>query len=141
MTGKTLSPRDIIWDIRETVMAQGKEYRNKHGNPDEVFKTVIGDPIKEEDLWSCTTCMACVEQCPVMIDHVPKIIDMRRSLVLNQGKAPKEALDLFRNIEGYSSPYSIDPSTRGDWAEGLDVVDLSKTPDANYDVLYWVGCV
>ncbi|MHB8360499.1 MAG: heterodisulfide reductase-related iron-sulfur binding cluster [Thermoplasmataceae archaeon] len=141
MTGKTLSPRDIIWDIRETVMAQGKEYRNKHGNPDEVFKTVIGDPIKEDDLWSCTTCMACVEQCPVMIDHVPKIIDMRRSLVLNQGKAPKEALDLFRNIEGYSSPYSIDPSTRGDWAEGLDVVDLSKTPDADYDVLYWVGCV
>ena len=141
MTGKTLSPRDIIWDIRETVMAQGKEYRKNRENPDEVFKTVIGDPILEKDLWSCTTCMACVEQCPVMIDHVPKIIDMRRSLVLNQGKAPKESLDLFRNIESYASPYAIDPSTRGDWAENLDVVDLSKNPDANYDVLYWVGCV
>lgn len=141
LTGKTLSPRDIIWDLREVVLAQGKELRTKGGEKDQVFKTVIGDPIKEKDLWSCTTCMACVEQCPVMIDHVPKIVDMRRSLVLNQGKAPREVIDLTRNIESYASPYAIDPSTRADWADGLDVVDLSKTPDADYDLLYWVGCV
>ncbi len=141
LTGKTLSPRDIIWDIREVVVAQGTEYRTKGGDRDQVFKTVIGEPILEKDLWSCTTCMACVEQCPVMIDHVSKIVDMRRSLVLNQGKAPREVIDLTRNIEQYGSPYTIDPSTRADWAAGLDVVDLSKTPDAQYDVLYWVGCV
>ena len=143
LTGKTLSPRDIIWDLRETVIAQGKKLRSSGENPAEsqILTSVIGDPIKEEDLWSCTTCGACVEQCPVMIDHVDKIVDMRRSLVLNQGKAPKEALDLFRNLESYSSPWAVDPSTRGDWAAGLDVVDLSKTPDAPFDVLYWVGCV
>lgn len=141
MTGKTLSPRDIIWDIREVVMAQGKEYRTNGGDRNQLFTTVIGDPIKEEDLWSCTTCMACVEQCPVMIDHVPKIVDMRRSLVLNQGKAPREVIELTRNIEQYASPYTIDPNTRADWANGLEVVDLSVTPDAEYDVLYWVGCV
>ncbi len=141
LTGKTLSPRDIIWDIREVVMAQGKEFRAKGGEKDQVFTTVIGDPIKEEDLWSCTTCMACVEQCPVMIDHVPKIVGMRRSLVLNQGKAPREVIDLTRNIEQYASPYAIDPNTRADWAEGLEVVDLSVTPDADYELLYWVGCV
>ena len=141
LTGKTLSPRDIIWDLREAVMSQGREYRDKKGNPDEVFKTVIGSPIKEEDLWSCTTCMACVEQCPVMIDHVPKIVSMRRSLVLNQGKAPKEVIELYRNLESYASPYTVDPSTRAAWSDGLDVIDLSKVPTADYDVLYWVGCV
>ncbi|MCL4332331.1 MAG: heterodisulfide reductase-related iron-sulfur binding cluster [Candidatus Thermoplasmatota archaeon] len=143
LTGKTLSPRDIIWDLRETLIAQGRNLRRSGENPSESqqLTSVIGDPIQEEDLWSCTTCGACVEQCPVMIDHVDKIVDMRRSLVLNQGKAPKEALDLFRNIESYSSPWAYDPSTRGDWANGLDVVDLSKTPDAPFDYLYWVGCV
>ncbi len=141
MTGKTLSPREIIWDLRVVVMEQGKKYRQSGGDRDQLFTTVIGDPILEKDLWSCTTCMACVEQCPVMIDHVPKIVDMRRSLILNQGKAPKEVADLTRNIESYGSPYAMDPATRGDWAKDIDVVDLSKTPDAEYDVLYWVGCV
>ncbi len=141
MTGKTLSPRSIIWDLRETVIAQGRDLRKGKGEADTVLKPVIGDPIKEEDLWSCTTCMACVEQCPVMIDHVDKIIDMRRSLVLNQGKAPQEALTMFSNIESYFSPYANDPASRADWAQGIDVVDLSKTPDANYEYLYWVGCL
>lgn len=143
LTGKTLSPRDIIWDLREVVMGQGNQLRHSGEKPSgsQLVTQVIGDPIKEEDLWSCTTCGACVEQCPVMIDHVDKIVDMRRSLVLNQGKAPKEALDLFRNIEAYSSPWAMDPASRSDWAQGLEVVDLSKTPDTPYDVLYWVGCV
>lgn len=141
LTGKTLSPRDVIWDLREVVMAEGKKYRAHGGNPDEVFPTVIGEPIKEDDLWSCTTCMACVEQCPVMIDHVDKIVDMRRSLVLNQGKAPREVVDMYNNLEYYKSPYTIDPATRADWAKDLSITDLSKEPDAQYDVLYWVGCV
>ena len=143
LTGKTLSPREIIWDLREVVMKEGKELRKNHDDvaTSSVFTKVIGEPILEEDLWSCTTCMACVEQCPVMIDHVPKIVDMRRSLVLNEGKAPREVLDFQRNMESYGAPWVVDPSTRGDWANGLDVVDLSKTPDAKFDVLYWVGCV
>lgn len=139
MTGKTLSPRDIIWDLREVVMEQSRKIRAGEDR-DTVMTTVLEDPIKEKDLWSCTTCMACVEQCPTMIDHVPKIVNMRRSLVLNQGKAPRELIDLYRNLEQYKSPYSIDPSTRGDWAKDMDVLDLSEK-EGEYDVLFWVGCV
>ncbi len=139
MTGKTLSPRDIIWDLREVVMAQSKKLRAGE-DEDSTLTTVLEDPILEKDLWSCTTCMACVEQCPTMIDHVPKIVNMRRSLVLNQGKAPREVIDLYRNLEQYKSPYAIDPSTRADWAKELGVLDLSEQ-EGDYDVLFWVGCV
>ncbi|MCL5665830.1 MAG: (Fe-S)-binding protein [Candidatus Thermoplasmatota archaeon] len=139
LTGKTLSPRDIIWDLRKVVLSQGKMVMNGE-DPEKVIKPVIGEPILEKDLWSCTTCMACVEQCPTMIDHVPKIINMRRSLVLNQGSAPREVIDLYRNLEQYGSPYSMDPATRGDWAKGLGVTDLSEG-EGDYDVLFWVGCV
>lgn len=139
ISGKHLSPRDIIWDLRVAVLSQGKQLMQGK-NEDEIIKPVIGDPIPENDLWSCTTCMACVEQCPVMIDHVPKIVNMRRSLVLNEGKAPREVIDLYRNLEQYKSPYTIDPSTRGDWAKDLGVLDLSEK-DGDYDVLFWVGCV
>ncbi|MCL4329413.1 MAG: (Fe-S)-binding protein [Candidatus Thermoplasmatota archaeon] len=141
MTGKTLSPRDVIWDLRETVMAQGRALRHGQGEADTVLTTVIGNPIRENDLWSCTTCMACVEQCPVMIDHVDKIVEMRRSMVLNQGKAPQEALAMFSNIESYFSPYANDPASRADWAQGIEIVDLSKTPETTYEYLYWVGCL
>ncbi len=142
LTGKTLSPRDIIWDLREVVIAQGSKARHAGiEEKDKILTPVIGDPISEEDLWSCTTCMACVEQCPVMIDHVEKIVDMRRSLVLNQGKAPKETIETYTNMENYGSPWVNDPSTRGDWAKDLGVNILSETQNDDFDILYWVGCV
>lgn len=142
LTGKTLSPRDIIWDLRQVVTKEGPEVRKSGEKPLEtsLIQPVIGSAIKEEDLWSCTTCMACVEQCPVMIDHVEKIVDMRQSLVLNQGKAPRELIDLYRNLEQYKSPYNIDPATRADWAKDLGITDLSEKEE-KFDVLFWVGCV
>ena len=142
-TGKTLSPRDIIWDLREVVLKEGTKIRKTHDNVTEskIVQPVIGSTIKEEDLWSCTTCMACVEQCPVMIDHVDKIVSMRQSLVLNQGKAPKETLDLYRNLENYQSPWNNPPSTRADWAKDLGIKVVSEGASDDFDVLYWVGCV
>ncbi|MCL4315105.1 MAG: (Fe-S)-binding protein [Candidatus Thermoplasmatota archaeon] len=142
LTGKTLSPRDIIWDLREVVLAEGPELRSKGmDHKDQILKPVIGDTISETDLWSCTTCMACVEQCPVMIDHVDKIVNMRRSLVLNQGKAPKGTLETYNNMEMYGSPWVADPSTRGDWAKDLGVNILSESGNDDFEILYWVGCV
>ena len=141
LTGKTLSPRDIIWDLRMALLDQGNEIRrHDKSKPDEVFKTVLNNVIKEEDLWSCTTCSACVEECPVMINHVDKIVDMRRSLVLNQGRAPKGITDMYANMESYQSPWTNDPSTRADWAKGLNVPDLSKNPGQKFEYLFWVGC-
>lgn len=141
LTGKTLSPRDIIWDLREALIEQGNTFRKgDRSKPDEVFTTVLNTVIKEEDLWSCTTCNACVEECPVMINHVDKIVDMRRSLVLNSGSAPKGITDMYVNMDSYQSPWTNDPSTRADWAKGLNVPDLSKNPDQKFEYLFWVGC-
>ena len=143
LTGKTLSPRDIIWDLRKVVVKEGPELRKKREKIGEtqLITPVIGSAIKEEDLWSCTTCMACVEQCPVMIDHVEKIVDMRQSLVLNQGKAPKESIEMFRNLENYFSPWTNPPAERGNWAKDLGINILSESGNDDFDVLYWVGCV
>ncbi len=143
LTGKTLSPRDVIWDLRQAVIKQGTKVRKSGEKVAEttLIQPVVGPTIREEDLWSCTTCMACVEQCPVMIDHVEKIVGMRQSLVLNQGKAPKESIEMFRNLENYFSPWTNPPAERGDWAKDLGINILSETGNDDFDVLYWVGCV
>jgi len=101
-------------------------------------RPLIGGTINPETLWSCTTCGACVDQCPVLIEHVPKIIDMRRALVLEEGSMPKQAEAALRNIENVANPYGISQQTRGDWAKDLGVQFAKDKPDAEY--LYWVGC-
>jgi len=117
-------------------------------SPDEVAAAVtkaggserplIGGTINPETLWSCTTCGACVDQCPVLIEHVPKILDMRRALVLEEGSMPKQAESALRNIENVANPYGISHQTRADWAKDLGVQFAKDKPDAEY--LYWVGC-
>jgi Fe-S oxidoreductase len=101
-------------------------------------RPLIGGTIDPETLWSCTTCGACVDQCPVLIEHVPKIIDMRRALVLEEGSMPKQAESALRNIENSANPYGISQQTRADWAKDLGVQFAKDKPDAEY--LYWVGC-
>jgi Fe-S oxidoreductase len=114
-------------------------------SPDEVAATVkddarplIGGVINEETLWSCTTCGACMDQCPVLIEHVPKILDMRRHLVLDESRMPKQAESALRNIENVANPYGLSHSSRADWAKDLGVQFAKDKPDAEY--LYWVGC-
>lgn len=101
-------------------------------------RPLIGGVIAEDTLWACTTCGACMDECPVLIDHVPKIIEMRRSLVLEEGRLPKQAEAALRNIETNANPYGIAQSARSSWADGLDVPRLADHTDAEY--LYWVGC-
>src|SRR6266513_779405 len=90
------------------------------------------------DLYSCTECGRCQEQCPVLIEHVPKIMDMRRSLVLEESKFPKEAQNALRSIETQGNPYGLPRAQRSDWAGGLGVKTVEEKPDAEY--LYFVGC-
>ena len=101
-------------------------------------RPLIGGVIDEETLWSCTMCGACMDQCPVLIEHVPKILDMRRHLVLDESRLPKQAESALRNIENVANPYGISHQTRGDWAKELGVQFAADKPDAEY--LYWVGC-
>jgi Fe-S oxidoreductase len=119
------------WLSPEQVAAAVK----KSGGSD---RPLIGGTINPETLWSCTTCGACVDQCPVLIEHVPKILDMRRSLVLEEGSMPKQAESALRNIENVANPYGISQQTRADWAKDLGVQFAKDKPDAEY--LYWVGC-
>lgn len=101
-------------------------------------RPLIGGTINEETLWSCTTCGACQDQCPVFIEHVPKIIDMRRHLVLDQSRMPKQAETALRNIESTANPYGLPQQTRADWAKELGVPLIVDHPEAEY--VYWLGC-
>ena len=86
---------------------------------------LVGGWIMDETLWSCTTCRACMEACPVFIEHVPKITDMRRYLVMQESRFPPELARLFRNLETKGNPWDFRPNQRLDWAEGLDVPTLA----------------
>ena len=102
------------------------------------MEPMVGGRIQEDTLWSCTTCGACQEVCPVFIEHPLKIIQMRQNLVLEQEKTPADLARTFRNIERQSNPWGIANSKRMDWAEGLDVKTIEDTPDPEY--ILWVGC-
>ena len=122
--GKTLSPRDIILQLRDFT----------GGGP------IIGavPAAAPEPLWECTTCAACVEACPVFIEQMPKIVDMRRHLVMEQAKFPDSMQAAILSLEKRGHPFSGTTATRLDWAEGLDVQHISAAKDA--EVLLWVGC-
>lgn len=104
---------------------------------------LVGDVITDAVLWDCTTCRACMEACPVMIEHVPKIIDMRRHLVLVESRFEPELQRLFDNLEAAGNPWRFPRSDRAAWTTGLDtpvpVLGEDVTAD-EIDVLYWVGC-
>src|SRR5579859_6057143 len=107
-----------------------------------VIANLIGDVVSEDELWDCTTCRACMEQCPVQIEHVPLIVEMRRNLVLEQSKFPQELVTLFNNLERNSNPYSFPASTRAEWAAAAGVQELAQVDDPSaLEVIYWVGCM
>jgi Fe-S oxidoreductase len=131
LTGKPLNPKMIIVDARENLFQTARNA----GTPKE---KLIGGAIKEDEIWACVSCGACQQACPVLIEHVPKIIDMRRSLVLEESRFPKEAQNALRAIESQGNPYGLPRAQRADWAQGLGVKTIAEKPDAEY--LYFVGC-
>jgi ferredoxin/nitrate reductase gamma subunit len=139
LTGKPLSPREIIVSIRKRTFEKAPILLNlKPQNEDVLGKTLLFNYVTEDELWACTTCMACVQECPVMIEHVQTIIDLRRYLVLTESKFPSELSTTFRNLENNFTPWAFSHSTRGDWAQGLDIKTLAE--DSNVEYLLWVGC-
>ena len=146
ITGKILSPRKIIMDIRQRleekaplILAGGKVPEQAAGaSKHPLQKTLLHDYISPEELFACTTCMACVQECPVNIEHVDAIVDLRRSLVLMESDFPPEVQVVFRNLENNFSPWAFPASSRADWAEGMNVPTVRQNPNA--EVLFWVGC-
>lgn len=114
-TGKLLSPRKIMMDTRDRMEELGKA-RRKNGADHEDGKALLGDYITEEELWACTSCNACVEECPVNIDPLHIIMEMRRYLVMEESKAPTELNGMFTNIENNGAPWQFSPQDRLNWA-------------------------
>ncbi len=125
-TGKILSPKLLIMGIRDQVFAQSAEPIAGHGVP-------------EEMIWDCVTCGACVQACPVSIEHVDHIVDLRRHLVMVDSKFPAEAEPMLRDVERASNPWGKPQTERAAWAEELGVRVL-EPGDPAPEYLYWVGC-
>ena len=155
-TDKPLSPKLVIMDLREHMFAASSELLAGQPlipNPQAVpvavaadatvaTKALVPNIIEEDVLWSCTTCGACVEQCPVDIEHVDTILDMRRYQVLIEAQFPTEANLMLRNVENRGDPWGLGSAQRTQWMDGLDfeipVVSDSIPEDVEY--LFWVGC-
>ena len=176
-TGKPLSPKLLIMDLRDHLFAKapyliggksvpdgatatGHEPHGAHvpesgfariegSGPDQAVRPLVGDlasggVIDPDVLWSCTTCGACVEQCPVDIEHIDHIVDMRRYQVLIESAFPSEAGVMLRNIENKGNPWGLSEKAREEWTAGLDfevrraVPGEKLPPEVEY--LFWVGC-
>ncbi|MES2799727.1 MAG: (Fe-S)-binding protein [Bacteroidota bacterium] len=115
ITGKLLSPRKIMMDTRDRLEEVGKNIR-KHGKDYSDGKSLLGDYITEEELWACTSCNACVQECPVNIDPLSIIVDLRRFLVMEESKVPTELTGMLTNIENNGAPWQFSPTDRLNWA-------------------------
>jgi Fe-S oxidoreductase len=139
-TGKPLSPKLLIMGLRDNMFASADRLLSGGSNTD--VATLVPITIDPDVLWSCTTCGSCVEQCPVDIEHVDAIIDMRRFEVMMESRFPTEAALLLRNMENQGDPWGLGSSQRTKWLDALDfevpVIDGVIPDDVEY--LYWVGC-
>jgi Fe-S oxidoreductase/nitrate reductase gamma subunit len=135
-----LSPRKLIQDLRGYAEERGPQLflaRESEGAP-EPGRSMVHDAVGDDALWACTSCGSCVEACPVSINHIDAIVDMRRFLVLEEGSGPETALTALQSIEQRGHPWTGTTLTRTSWMEGLDIPTLAEKPDA--EVLFWVGC-
>ena len=153
-TNKPLRPRDLVLQVSGYMADRGgifsgelgqaeNDARFRHGaGPD---RDLIGGVVSHAEIWDCTTCGACMEHCPVYIEHVPLIVGMRQNLVLEQGEFPAEVTNVFNNLERMSSPYQFPPSQRADWTKRLDqpVPEMAgiAESDQEIEVLFFVGCL
>jgi Fe-S oxidoreductase len=143
-TDKPLWPKEIILGVKEELFASaangGLTLAGHPGGVEEAKRApMVGGVIKEVSLWACTNCGACVEICPVSIEHVQKIEDMRRHLVMEESSFPQEVVPLFNNLERNQNPWEISNDTRAEWARAVGVKTLAEDPEV--EVLYWVGCM
>ncbi len=159
-TGKPLNPKTFIMGIRDmsveaehgvNLIPNSPIVRETHGltdglAADALAKPIVDDAIPYEAVWDCVTCGACVEACPVLIEHVDKIVGLRRNLVLEESRFPSELTAAFRGMEGVANPWGQPPTARTDWTRGLpfEVPTVAAMGAAGrldeLEVLYWVGC-
>lgn len=153
-TGKPLHPRDVILEIAGFMADSGDIFSGEVGEgqnsarfrsgagPD---RELIGGVVSQAEIWDCTTCGACMEMCPVAIEHVPILVGMRQNLVLERSEFPREVTPVFTNLERVGSPWQYPPAQRADWTKKLDqpVREMADVAAAGEEVeiLFFVGCL
>ena len=136
LSGKVLSPMHIVENLKDHLIEFGSQ--TKAGVDTSQEHPLIGTSIQEEALWDCVNCGACMEECPVAVEHVPTIVNMRRHLVLEESRIPETGMSALLSMEQRGHPWRGTTYTRTDWAADLDVPLLADHPEA--EVLLWVGC-
>ncbi len=144
ITGKKLSPRKVLMDVRDHLEITGRDIDKKSKDLD--GGKSLFDYITPEELWACTTCNACTQECPVNIDHVSIIVEMRRYSVMEKAAAPGEINTTFSNIENNGAPWKFSPEDRLLWTKDLEIksgipvmAELSAKGEKP-EYLFWVGC-
>jgi Fe-S oxidoreductase len=132
-SGKVLNPEAVVQNLKKHLLKVAPGLLKGNKTP-----PIIGEVVSEEAIWDCTTCLACQEICPLAVEPVPKLVDMRRHLAMEGGRLPEPVRGTLRSLEARAHPYRGTAATRTTWAEGLGVKTLSESRDI--DMLYWVGC-
>jgi Fe-S oxidoreductase len=162
LTGKVLSPRKIVVNTRQRLMERGPVLTGDtmaffgadlvHGEGHDAASSAAANGsghrlldgyITEEELWQCTSCRACVQECPVSIDQLDIINQMRRNLVLSESRFPAEIQPAFEALERNGAPWAFDPGDRARWADGMSIPTMAELAERGErpDVLFWVGCM
>jgi Fe-S oxidoreductase/nitrate reductase gamma subunit len=146
-TGKPLDPREIVLKSGEVMAATASHARGGKVTPPlsvdseiTISANSLFERITSEEIWACTSCKACDEICPVNIEILDKILDMRRYLSLMESDFPAELGNAYRAMENQGNPWGMSQSDRGEWAKDLDVTVLDPGAAFNHEYLYWVGC-
>ncbi len=143
-TGKPLNPKLIITNLRDSMFAQADRLLGAKAEDGSEMEPVslVPDVIDPDALWACTTCGACVEECPVDIEHVDTILDLRRYQVLMESSFPSEAGTMLRNVENHGNPWGLRADMREEWTEAIefDIPVVSDQIPDDVEWLYWVGC-
>lgn len=136
-TDKPLNPRTMIHSIKENLILNSTDLKAGRAPSIKLIENGSSESISEDEIWSCVTCGACMEVCPVFIEHIPKMIKMRRHLVETEAKFPEELLNLFENMEQRSNPWGIAPADRTKWSTHLNVNQFEANET---EYLFFVGC-
>ena len=143
ISGKPLSPKKFTQDLKNHLRAVAPKLAAALKATDEkkdeaTPMPLVPDVIGEEEIWACTTCRSCEEQCPVFVEHVPKIVDLRRNLVMMECSFPSEAQTAFRGMENNGNPWNLGWKCRSDWTKDLDVPEWDDEPAARVSLLAWL---